>query len=135
SSLVGMECPGRDSLLSSLRLELTPHTSAGPLNWNVIRADRRFGLVRLGICDAGLAGTVEAFLRTPPQPPPTVAAVAPRVAAGEFAAQHALVIGGSRGLGATTALLLACGGASPIVTYAAGADDAAALQRDATNAG
>jgi NAD(P)-dependent dehydrogenase (short-subunit alcohol dehydrogenase family) len=135
SNLVGMECPGRDSLLSALRLEVTPHTHGRQLTWNVIRADRRFGLVRIRICGDGLAGTVDAFLRTPPQPPPAVATVAARVTAGEFAGQRALVIGGSRGLGATTALLLACGGGVPIVTYAAGAGDAETLQRDAGAAG
>jgi NAD(P)-dependent dehydrogenase (short-subunit alcohol dehydrogenase family) len=135
SNLVGMECPGRDSLLSAVRLELTPHTHARRLTWNVIRADRRFGLVRIRICAGGMAGTVDAFLRTPPPPPPTIASVAARVAAGEFAGQRALVIGGSRGLGATTALLLACGGGVPIVTYAAGAADAEALRRDAGAAG
>jgi NAD(P)-dependent dehydrogenase (short-subunit alcohol dehydrogenase family) len=59
---------------------------------------------------------------------------AARVAAGEFSGQRALVVGGSRGLGAATAMLIAAGGGLPIVTYAVGADEAAALQRDARSA-
>jgi NAD(P)-dependent dehydrogenase (short-subunit alcohol dehydrogenase family) len=135
SKLVGMECPGRDSLLSAVRFELTPHTRAKHLTWSVARADRRFGLIRMKICAPGLSGTVDAFLRPPLPPAPSIAAVRPRVAAGEFGGQRALVIGGSRGLGATAAMLLCSGGGTPLVTYATGRRDAEVLERDARAAG
>ena len=45
----------------------------------------------------------------------------------EFAGSTALIIGGSRGLGALTAKILAAGGGKVIVTYATGQDDAEAL--------
>ena len=135
SNVVGMECPGRDSLLSGLRVDLTPHARTAPLEWRVARADRRFGLVRLEVCGQGVTGTVDAFLRPPPAAPPTIAAAAARVGPAEFAGQRALVVGGSRGLGAATAILLAAGGGLPIVTYATGAAEAAALQREAHSAG
>ena len=135
SRLVGMECPGRDSLLSALRLELSPTTRAEQLTWSVARADRRFGLIRLKICAPGLSGTVDAFLRPPLPPAPSIAAVGPRVVAGEFEGQRALVIGGSRGLGATAAILLCSGGGTPLATYATGRRDAERLRRDARAAG
>ena len=135
SKLVGMECPGRDSILSGLRLNLTPHARAARLGWRVARADRRFGLVRIEVCGQGVTGTVDAFLRPPPAALPTIAAAATRVGPAEFTGQRALVVGGSRGLGAAAAMLLAAGGGLPIVTYASGAAEAAALQADARLAG
>ena len=48
--------------------------------------------------------------------------------------QRALIVGGSRGLGAATAMLVAAGGGLPIVTFAAGAAEATALQHDARSA-
>jgi hypothetical protein len=135
SKLVGMECPGRDSLLSALRFELTPHTRAKQLTWSVARADRRFGLIRMKICAPGLSGTVDAFLRPPLPAAPSIATVGSRVAAGEFAGQRALVIGGSRGLGATAAMLLCSGGGTSLITYATGRRDAEMLRRDARAAG
>jgi hypothetical protein len=136
SKLVGMECPGRDSLLSALRLELTPHTRAHELTWSVSRADRRFGLIQVKICGGpGLSGTVDAFLRPALPSAPSIAAVGPRVSAGEFTGQRALIIGGSRGLGATAAMLLCSGGGTPLITYATGRRDAERLKRDAHQAG
>src|SRR5262245_23464957 len=129
-----MECPGRDSLLSAVRVEVTPRARAARLGWRVARTDDRFGLVRLAIDSPAVTGTVEAFRRPQPAPLPTIAAAAARITPGEFAGQRALVVGGSRGVGAATAMLLAAGGAQPIVTFVAGADEAAALQRDARSA-
>jgi len=134
SRLVGMECPGRDSLLSAIRLHVTRRARVKRLAWRVIRADRRFGLVRIELSSDALRGTVDAFVRPQPTPLPTMRDARARVTAGEFSGQRALVVGGSRGLGAATAMLIAAGGGLPIVTYAVGADEAAALQRDARSA-
>jgi len=134
SALVGMECPGRDSLLSAVRLEVTAHEQPDRLEWTVERVDRRFGLVRIAVRGAGLAGTVDAFLRPLPPPLPTIGAATAHVAPCEFAGARALIVGGSRGLGAATAMLVAAGGGLPIVTYASGAGEVAILQRDARRA-
>ena len=130
SNIVGMECPGRDSLLSAVRLELTPRVRASTLGWHLTRSDDRFGLVRLAVASPAVTGTVDAFRRPQPVPLPTLTAATARVVAHEFAGQRALIVGGSRGLGAATAMLLAAGGGLPIITYAAGADEAEALRRD-----
>jgi len=135
SALVGMECPGRDSLLSAIRIELTMRGRSSPLDWVVERVDRRFGLVKIAVHGAGIAGTVDTFLRPRPAAPATIAAASARVAPCDLAGVRALVVGGSRGLGAATAMLIAAGGGRPIVTYAAGADEVAELQRDAKSAG
>ena len=134
SNIVGMECPGRDSLLSAVHLELTRHARASRLDWRVARSDDRFGLVRLAIASPAVSGTVDAFRRPQPVALPTIDAATARVVPDEFVGQRALIVGGSRGLGAATAMLLAAGGALPIVTYATGADEAVALRRDAQSA-
>jgi NAD(P)-dependent dehydrogenase (short-subunit alcohol dehydrogenase family) len=135
SNVVGMKCPGRHSLLSAVRLDLTAHTRASRLTWRAIRRDDRFGLVRLAVTNDAVRGTVDAFERPAPAALPTIAEAAARVAAEEFAGQRALIIGGSRGLGAATAMLVAAGGGLPIVTFTAGAREAAAMKRDARSAG
>jgi hypothetical protein len=135
SRLVGMECPGRDSLLSAIDLHVTANEPARHLSWRVLRADARFGLVRIEIRSGGVRGTVDAFLRPKPVPAPAFAAVSVSVGAHEFAGQRAVIVGGSRGLGAATALLVAAGGGVPLVTFAKGGADAAALRRDAARSG
>jgi acyl dehydratase/NAD(P)-dependent dehydrogenase (short-subunit alcohol dehydrogenase family) len=135
SALVGMECPGRDSLLSSIRVELRPRDRSKRLDWAVERVDRRFGLVKIAVHGTGVAGSIDAFVRPRPAAPPTIAGASTRVAPGELAAVRALIVGGSRGLGAATATLIAAGGGTSIVTYASGGDEAAVLRRDAKAAG
>jgi NAD(P)-dependent dehydrogenase (short-subunit alcohol dehydrogenase family) len=134
SRLVGMECPGRDSLLSGVRLEVTPHARSRQLTWNVARADRRFGLVRIDLRSSAVNGSVDAFLRRQPAPAPAAARIKERIAPNEFVGQRALVIGGSRGLGAATALMIAAGGGLALITYAAGANEAETLRREASAA-
>ena len=129
SALVGMECPGHDSLLSAIRLRVTPRSRVQGVAWRVARVDRRFGLVRIEVAGEGFVGSVDAFVRPQAVPPPALADVAGQVEAREFEGQRALVVGGSRGLGAVTAMLIAAGGGVPVLTYASGAADANALQR------
>jgi NAD(P)-dependent dehydrogenase (short-subunit alcohol dehydrogenase family) len=135
SRLVGMECPGRDSLLSAVDLDVMPNAAASRLTWRVSKADERFGLIRLEVSSACIRGTVDAFLRPPPASMPTFASVAAQVAPGEFAGQRALIVGGSRGLGAATALIVASGGGAPLITFTTGTAEVAALQRDARRSG
>jgi len=135
SRVVGMECPGRDSLLSAVSLTVSPRAAASRLTWRVVKADERFGLVRMQVASASVRGTVDAFLRPAPPVTPTLEALAPQVGPDEFAGQRALILGGSRGLGAATALIGAAGGGQPLVTFARGTTEVDALKRDARRAG
>jgi NAD(P)-dependent dehydrogenase (short-subunit alcohol dehydrogenase family) len=135
SRLVGMECPGRDSLLSAVRLEVVPHAAADALAWSVARTDKRFALVRINVDSGAVAGQVDAFVRQPPADAPSAASIRARIPENTFTGQRALVVGGSRGLGAATALIIAAGGGAVLATYATGAADAAALMRDAAAGG
>jgi NAD(P)-dependent dehydrogenase (short-subunit alcohol dehydrogenase family) len=135
SRLVGMECPGRDALLSAVHLVITRRRGPRYLTWWVDRTDARFGLVRLDIRSGCVSGTIDAFLRPPPAAAPPIEAVAAQVIPDEFAGQRALIVGGSRGLGAAAALVVACGGGAALVTFASGAAEAAALRRQAQRSG
>ncbi len=125
SRLVGMVCPGLHSIYAGLALELTGLAPGQDgIGFQVTKADERFRLVELAVQGDGLAGRVSAFARHPPVAPPEMAHLARHVRPEEFAGTHALIAGGSRGLGALTAMLLAAGGARVTITYARGRSDA-----------
>ena len=125
STVVGMHCPGRRSILSAwtagfLATELPP----GACTYEVTAFDDRFGMVTLEVCTATMRATVKAFVRPDTVQQPTAAELQTAVQPHEFAAVRALVIGGARGLGEVAAKLLALGGAQVTITYREGATDA-----------
>jgi len=129
--IVGMKCPGHNSLFSELAVSFfTTTEDNGSLEFVVDRYDSRFHLASLNVRGAGTEGVLKAFLRPPAQDQPTTAELAQFVSAGEFLGKRALVIGGSRGLGELCAKLLAAGGADVRLTYRRGERDAAAVVRD-----
>jgi len=86
--------------------------------------------VTIDIEGSGLDGVATAFVRFPPVAPPSLAEIVRIVSPGEFEERRALVIGGSRGIGAATALLIAAGGGSVAITYRTGRAEAEALQAE-----
>lgn len=127
--LVGVHCPGLHSIFSELALDFTGHaqSSAGEpsaLGYRVVQYDARMGLVRLRVDAPRTSGTIRAFFRPTPAIQPTASELRSQVEPGEFAGRRALVVGGSRGLGALAAKLLAVGGAEVVLTYLVGASDA-----------
>lgn len=131
STLVGMAAPGLHSIFSGLAV--TFETDPAPdvsLRYAVQRADERFRLVATNVAGPGFSGTINAFVRFPPVEPPPIADLANRVAPDAFAGRTALVIGGSRGLGATTAKLIAAGGGSVTITYRSGTAEAERIAAD-----
>ena len=133
SALVGMHVPGLHSIFSALEFDLGD--DAGPMEYAVTRVDPRFRLVEAEVRGSGVLASVRAFVRMPPTAPPKAADLARRVPKGAFSDRRALVIGGSRGLGATTALLLAAGGASVTLTFRSGFSEAKGVVDDIKQAG
>ena len=131
STLVGMACPGLHSIFTAFQVDVldgVPERSG--LGFYVRVADPRFRVVRMMVGGSGLRGSAAAFVRMPPMPMPTLSDVAPFVSENEFAGHRALIAGGSRGLGALSARLIAAGGGEVVITYASGADDADAVAAD-----
>jgi NAD(P)-dependent dehydrogenase (short-subunit alcohol dehydrogenase family) len=125
SRLVGMRCPGRHSLLSRVDIRFEPGAPfARDLDFAVTAADPRLGALRLALRGPGVTAEVDAVYRPAPVVQAPFTAAVPHVAAGEFGAARALVIGGSRGLGEAAAKVLAAGGAEVRLTFHVGAADA-----------
>ena len=134
STLVGMICPGLHSLFGGFAVQLVddPHNQNG-IRFQVSGMDERFRMVRMNVSGAGICGSVQAFLRWPPIAQASLTEIMSIVGPAEFAGSVALIIGGSRGLGALTAKILAAGGGKVILTYATGRADAAELTEEIRN--
>jgi acyl dehydratase/NADP-dependent 3-hydroxy acid dehydrogenase YdfG len=125
STLVGMICPGLYSLFAGFTLDLVnTNPRQDSIGFQVIEIDERFRMVRMNVFGAGIDGVVQAFLRWPPVAQAALREIMNVVAPTEFADSTALIIGGSRGLGALTAKIIAAGGGKVVVTYEVGQADA-----------
>jgi NADP-dependent 3-hydroxy acid dehydrogenase YdfG len=131
STLVGMVCPGLHSIFSSLELEFTsePEEATG-LNFKVQNIDGRFRLAKIAISGSGLRGMASAFVRHPPVTQPSYLDLTQLVHKNEFSSTTALIVGGSRGLGALTARAIAAGGGRVIVTYVHGETEALDISKE-----
>jgi len=131
STLVGMVCPGRHSIFSSLAVDFVDGlVGEGEIAFRVAKTDKRFSMITMAVAGSGITGDVLAFVRRAPSAPATVAQCNTKIRKGEFSAVSALIVGGSRGLGAATASLIAAGGGRVTVTYAQGRDEALAICRN-----
>jgi NAD(P)-dependent dehydrogenase (short-subunit alcohol dehydrogenase family) len=135
SRLVGMVCPGAHSIFGSFSVELDRKCNENAIAFRVIEADERFRSVKMKVTGCGLLGSVNAFFRHPPAGSPTVADMSVMVKPNEFAASNAMVIGGSRGLGAVTAKLIAAGGGRVAISYATGRKDAESVAAEIAASG
>lgn len=118
--LVGMECPGLNSIFSGLNFSfdfknLDTHYNVNKLN--------RFGLVNIEF-KGTINGSIKAFVRPNQVNQLKFNEIKKFVEKDEFKNQYALIIGGSRGIGEVTAKILAAGGATVLITYSKGESDA-----------
>jgi len=131
STLTGMVCPGMYSLFAAFAIDLVEDSNhKDAVGFSVSETDERFRMIRMNVSGAGIRGSVQAFLRWPPIGQASFDEVSKVVAPGEFAGSTALIVGGSRGLGALTAKVVAAGGGKVIVTYATGRKDAEKLAEE-----
>jgi len=123
SYFVGMVCPGLNSIFATVNIKFDVDDPADrAIRLSVDRYDARFRLFHVSFA-GGLAGSLTAFLRPPPQDQPPMADIMSRVAHDEFEGSRSLVIGASRGLGETVAKILAAGGSNIVLTYSQGRED------------
>jgi acyl dehydratase len=134
SYLVGMVCPGLHSIFGSLDVAFLDGL-CGTIFYDADAVDTRFRRIVQRISCGSLVGAVEAYFRVPPVEQPRIADLSGLVAKSEFAHVRALVVGGSRGLGALTAKILMAGGAEVVATYATGQAEAEALVAEAKENG
>jgi MaoC like domain/short chain dehydrogenase len=124
SRLIGMTCPGLNSLYSELELSRTTNEDVRSFKYKVLNTDKRFGLASIETSGGGFLGKAHAFLRKPPINQSDFTEIKKHVSTKAFSGQKVLVIGGSRGLGELTAKYLAAGGADVCLTYFQGESDA-----------
>jgi len=105
------------------------------LNYQVEFFDTHYGLLSMDIATPEFSGTIKAFRRPEPQRQDEYITIKKQVNCKEFTGQHALIIGGSRGLGEITAKLLAAGGANVTITYCRGEDDASRVVNEIVSNG
>ncbi len=131
STLTGMVCPGMYSLFAAFAIDLVENSNhKDAVGFSVSETDERFRMIRMNVSGAGIRGSVQAFLRWPPIGQASFDEVSKVVAPAEFAGSTVLIVGGSRGLGALTAKVVAAGGGKVIVTYATGRKDAEKLAEE-----
>ena len=129
SRLVGMDCPGLNSLYLSLELNsnLNHELSSDELRYAVKRTDHRFSLVDIECNSSKYVGEIRAFVRPNPVQQPSIADVYKLVPRNYFLGKRALIIGGSRGIGESISKVFASGGGNVCFTYYKGLDDAEKL--------
>lgn len=119
STIVGMEWPGVHSLFTEARLLLAAVSEHSPrqVAFHVATADPD-KFVTTSVAEApGLRAELTAFFRPAPVPPVPACVFRERVTGFPFKGITAVVVGGSRGLGAVAAQLMAAGGADIVLTY------------------
>jgi NAD(P)-dependent dehydrogenase (short-subunit alcohol dehydrogenase family) len=130
SYLVGMELPGERATFWKLDLRFapSPEMPSLPLTYaaEVIRRDDRVGLVEVAatLGDGLATATISAFVReeSPTADPETLAALVADTP--DLTGKIALVVGGSRGLGAAIGQALALRGAHVVLVYRDSATEA-----------
>ncbi len=135
STLVGMFVPGLHSILSKIDVTLTDEAQGSSLAYAVKRFQPMLQSVTIEAGGPGLTARVEGFVRPRPVEQESLRDLAALVRPGAFSDVSALVIGGSRGLGAATAKLIAAGGGAVCITYASGAGEAEAVAREIRDGG
>jgi len=135
STLVGMFVPGLHSILSKIDVTFTDEADGSSLAYAVKRFQPMLQSVTTQASGPGLDARVESFVRPRPVEQENLADLAALVRPGEFSDASALIVGGSRGLGAATAKLLAAGGGDVCITYASGAREAEAIAQEIRDGG
>ena len=137
TNVVGMHCPGLNSVYARLSLTFKPENQAplSSLGYSVDNVDERFSRVLIKVSNDTASGEIEAFFRPAPVCQPGFRELSSLVKKNQFSGQHALVIGGSRGIGELTAKLLAAGGARVTITFARGSIEAHSIARDISDNG
>jgi NAD(P)-dependent dehydrogenase (short-subunit alcohol dehydrogenase family) len=137
SRLIGMICPGLNSVLGEIDLTVGG-ADASPeprLAYEVRSADARFGRLAISVEGPSVGGRLVAVFRPPPVVQRRAVELRSLVGSTEFEGRRALIVGGSRGFGEVTAKLLALGGADVSLTWARGREDAQRVLADLSEAG
>ena len=134
SSVVGMVVPGLNSIFASFDISINQKQSA--INTVTIdRFDERFSIVDSAYRGSYIEGKIRSVLRPEVLKPVGVEKIRVTDDLMQGAVSRSVVIGGSRGLGATITKMLALAGHRVLFTYYAGEEDAETLRNELTDKG
>ena len=124
--IVGMKCPGLNSIFSELALGFTgqPNRDILSVLYKVDRIHKIFKRIDFKFSFPQMTGKIKTFLRPIPYSQPTIESLSDLIKEKQLHGEKVLVIGGSRGIGEVTLKLLALGGAEVFFTYNKGKIDA-----------
>jgi hypothetical protein len=129
--LVGMVCPGLNSIFSTLNLVFENNSyTENSLKYFTAKVNKRFRQAEISIESINMKGDIKAFIRPSPQLQVSSSDLKSIVGHNDYSDQKALIIGGSRGLGEVCAKILAAGGADVVITYYKGGSDAEEVIND-----
>lgn len=129
SSKIGMQVPGLHSLFSGAKISLNGGSESQVLE--VQSVDERFNRIKLAYSGKNIVATLDAFFRPSPVDIPSSETLRSEInEIGDLSHVNALIIGGSRGLGAWTAKVIALAGGEVTLTYNSGIQDAELLKTD-----
>lgn len=124
SNIVGMQIPGLHSLFSKLEISLVNNKGVVAPFYKVVHKDERFRSIELLYTGRNLTSKIVAFER-PHQEPKRCSEIKKLIPATiDLKEKRILIIGGSRGIGATFARVSSMLGAHVTITYSVGAIDA-----------
>lgn len=129
--LVGMRCPGLYSVYNELDVDFAfSAQQEASAHYDVVDFNDVFKLALIQVRSKVASAAIKAFVRPQYRACHPAKDLRRQITVGEFARQKALVVGGSRGLGALTAKILALGGADVSLTYAKSRQDAEDLRQE-----
>lgn len=130
--IVGMICPGEDSIFTKFNLVFSPVVGAAEnkLHYQVNTTDERFSRIAIGVHSQDLNGELLANFRIPYVKQASYESITAQISPQAFTGQRAIIIGGSRGLGEVAAKIIAAGGGKTLITYYQGSDDAKRIQSE-----
>lgn len=133
--IVGMECPGLNSIFNKIALDLTEDAGGDAVGYAVGQHHVELRLLTISVWGGGWVGSLTASVRQSATTQPGMDALGGLLPAAAFAGKTALVVGGSRGIGEVSAKLIAAGGGSVIVTYAQSRGEAERVVAEIVGAG
>ncbi len=115
--IVGMKSPGLNSIFSSFALNFKLSVEDDNIDYSIKSYKENYSRLVLALESATVSGSLVAFVRPSAKETLSAEKANTLVQNTQFYGQRALIIGGSRGLGAITTKLLRAGGADILFSY------------------
>jgi len=129
TQLVGMKCPGKNSIFSKLEISFDAYKNKeiDKVGYKVKKVHNFFKMVDILGYGYGFKYVIRSFFRPKSQSQISVKRLSCLVDRDQFTRSKVLIVGGSRGIGEVAAKILAIGGAEVTISYLNGEKDAAKI--------